>query len=263
MLKSYLTVALRSLRRHRAYSFINIAGLAVGMACVVLIFLYVQDERSYDQYHVNKDRIYRLATAVDQASELIFITDTDGRIEYVNPSFERITGYTRREVLGQNPRILKSGQHDGRYYEELWQTITRGDVWHGRLINRKKDIDLVRKSADQFGGDLSAKVRELADHAEQIVEDVTNTPSSLGPARRLLDHYLPEFTSVTERFVTLSQKREDAGLCIDDALAKYEPVVEDMLALCDRQTERNLSKDAFKLDLDMDVLRRLIKVDGV
>ena len=67
MLKSYLTVALRSLRRHRAYSFINIAGLAVGMACVLLIFLYIQDERSYDQYHAKKDRIYRLVTSVAQA----------------------------------------------------------------------------------------------------------------------------------------------------------------------------------------------------
>ena len=68
MLKSYLTVALRSLRRHRAYSFINIAGLAVGMACVLLIVLYIQDERSYDQYHVKKDRIYRLVTGVAQAA---------------------------------------------------------------------------------------------------------------------------------------------------------------------------------------------------
>ena len=68
MLKSYLTVALRSLRRHRAYSFINIAGLAVGMACVLLIFLYVQDERSYDEYHAKKDRIYRLVTAMHGAA---------------------------------------------------------------------------------------------------------------------------------------------------------------------------------------------------
>ena len=68
MLKSYLTLALRSLRRHRAYSFINIAGLAVGMACVLLIFLYVQDERSYDQHHAKKDRIYRLVTGVAQAA---------------------------------------------------------------------------------------------------------------------------------------------------------------------------------------------------
>jgi PAS domain S-box-containing protein len=89
----------------------------------------------------------RLATAVDQASELIFITDTDGKIEYVNPSFERVTGYTRSEVLGQNPRILKSGQHDPRFYAELWQTIARGDVWHGRLINRKKDGSLYQEEA--------------------------------------------------------------------------------------------------------------------
>ena len=62
MLKNYLIIALRNLRRHRAFSFINIAGLAVGMACALLILLYVQDELSYDQYHVNKDRMYRLVT---------------------------------------------------------------------------------------------------------------------------------------------------------------------------------------------------------
>ncbi len=68
MLKSYLVIALRGLRRHRAYSFINIAGLAVGMACVLMIFLYIRDERSYDQYHEKKDRVYRLVTAVEDAA---------------------------------------------------------------------------------------------------------------------------------------------------------------------------------------------------
>ena len=68
MLKSYLTIAWRNLRRHRAFSFINIGGLAVGMASALLIFLYVQDELSYDQYHANKDRIYRLVTGRQGAS---------------------------------------------------------------------------------------------------------------------------------------------------------------------------------------------------
>ena len=81
----------------------------------------------------------RLATAVAQAAEGVVITDADGRIEYVNPAFERMTGYTRDEVLGQTPRVLRSGQHDEAFYRELWETITRGDTWTGRLVNRRKD----------------------------------------------------------------------------------------------------------------------------
>ena len=60
MFKHYLKIAVRNLRKHKAYSFSNIAGLAVGMTCCILILLYVQDELSYDRYHINADRIYRL-----------------------------------------------------------------------------------------------------------------------------------------------------------------------------------------------------------
>jgi two-component system, cell cycle sensor histidine kinase and response regulator CckA len=81
----------------------------------------------------------RLATAVEQASETIEITDTDGTIVYVNPAFERITGYSRKEAIGANPRILKSGQHDDRFYKNIWETISVGRVWSGHLINKKKD----------------------------------------------------------------------------------------------------------------------------
>ncbi len=68
MLTNYLKIALRTLRRHRAYSFINVAGLAVGMAAAVLILLYVQDERSYDRYHVYADRMYRLVTGTQSST---------------------------------------------------------------------------------------------------------------------------------------------------------------------------------------------------
>ncbi len=81
----------------------------------------------------------RLATAIEQAAESIVITNTDGLIEYVNPAFERITGYTRDEAIGQNSRILKSGRQERSVYESLWETIMRGDVWTGRLVNKKKD----------------------------------------------------------------------------------------------------------------------------
>jgi PAS domain S-box-containing protein len=81
----------------------------------------------------------RLSRAVAQAGESIVITDLDGTIVYVNPAFERITGYTRAEALGQNPRILKSGRHDEALYRGMWDTLVQGGVWSGRLVNRRKD----------------------------------------------------------------------------------------------------------------------------
>ncbi len=81
----------------------------------------------------------RLATAVEQAAETIVITDPKGAILYVNPAFERTTGYSAAEALGQNPRILKSGAHDDAFYREMWNVLAAGGVWSGRIINRRKD----------------------------------------------------------------------------------------------------------------------------
>src|SRR5579884_1841718 len=82
------------------------------------------------------------AAAVNQAGQSIVIADRTGAILYVNPAFERMTGYSAEKAMGQNPRFLKSGQHDRRFYEELWATITAGQVWHGELTNRRKDGSL-------------------------------------------------------------------------------------------------------------------------
>ena len=68
----------------------------------------------------------RLVTAIEQSAEAVVITNTNGDIEYVNPAFTRITGYSREEVLGQNPRILKSGKQDLAFYQQLWETILKG-----------------------------------------------------------------------------------------------------------------------------------------
>ncbi|NDV18578.1 PAS domain S-box protein [Pseudodesulfovibrio sp. JC047] len=81
----------------------------------------------------------RLSAAIEQAGEMVIITDMDANITYVNPAFERTTGYKREEVVGQNPRILKSGAQDGAYYDGLWGTVTQGNVWSGRSLNRKKN----------------------------------------------------------------------------------------------------------------------------
>ncbi len=94
-----------------------------------------------------EEALQRLATAVEQSVEAIFITDPKGTIEYANPAFERITGYGREEVIGRTPRILKSGKHEEEFYRELWATIKRGDVWTGTFINKRKDGSLYEEEA--------------------------------------------------------------------------------------------------------------------
>jgi PAS domain S-box-containing protein len=81
----------------------------------------------------------RLVTAIEQSEEAVVITDTDGSIEYVNPAFTHITGYSREEALGQNPRMLKSGKQDLAFYQQLWATILKGEIWRGEIVNRRKD----------------------------------------------------------------------------------------------------------------------------
>jgi PAS domain S-box-containing protein len=81
----------------------------------------------------------RLATAIEQSGDAIVLTDPQATILYVNPAFERFTGYSASEVLGGNPRILKSGVHDPAFYETMWKTLRAGATWEGRFTNRRKD----------------------------------------------------------------------------------------------------------------------------
>jgi PAS domain S-box-containing protein len=89
----------------------------------------------------------QLSAAIEQTAESVVITDTEGTILYVNPAFEWSTGYNRTEVIGQNPRILKSGKQDKTFYEDMWATITNGHKWEGRFINKKKDGSLFIEEA--------------------------------------------------------------------------------------------------------------------
>lgn len=80
-----------------------------------------------------------LTNAVKAAQNGIVITDFNGKIEWVNPAFTKLTGYSSEDAIGHKPSILKSGEQDEHYYAELWNTIKKGKVWHGHLINRRKD----------------------------------------------------------------------------------------------------------------------------
>ncbi len=83
-----------------------------------------------------------LATAIEQSAESVVITNPKGQIKYVNPAYERTTGYKREEVIGKSPGLFKSGKMEAYHYKLLWDTITAGKVWRGKMINRKKDGSL-------------------------------------------------------------------------------------------------------------------------
>ncbi|MGA3114998.1 MAG: PAS domain S-box protein [Syntrophobacteraceae bacterium] len=81
----------------------------------------------------------RLAAAIEQAAEAVFITDSDWIIQYVNPAFEHVTGYNSREIIGRHTRILRSYQHDEVFYSNMRNTLARGQVWSGRIVNIRKN----------------------------------------------------------------------------------------------------------------------------
>jgi two-component system cell cycle sensor histidine kinase/response regulator CckA len=89
----------------------------------------------------------RLSRVVEQAAESIVITDPQGTVLYVNPAFESVSGHSRAETIGQNLRILKSGHQDPAFYRGMWDTLLRGEVWKGRLVNRRKDGTLFQEDA--------------------------------------------------------------------------------------------------------------------
>ena len=89
----------------------------------------------------------RLAAAIEQAAESVVITDLDARITYVNPAFERLTGYTRDEVIGENPRILTSGLQSAAFYGAMWAALSNGLPWVADFVNRRKDGSLFTEEA--------------------------------------------------------------------------------------------------------------------
>ena len=90
---------------------------------------------------VEKER-ERLFTAIEQTADAVMVTDSSGSIQYTNPAFSKLTGYSAEEACGTNPRILKSGTHNRSFYRAMWSTIRRGENWKGRLVNRRKDGEL-------------------------------------------------------------------------------------------------------------------------
>jgi len=122
----------------KSVNFLNV----VAEQITVLGYQNLQKKELIQKQIESQKQIKKLSTAIEQSASTIVITDIKGNIEYVNPKFTELTGYTADEAIGENPRILKSGIHPKEYYEEMWQTITAGKIWKGEFCNKTKQGDL-------------------------------------------------------------------------------------------------------------------------
>ena len=141
-----------------------------------------------------EETLKKLSSAVEQTADIVFITDRDGIIEYVNPAFEKFTGYTKQEAIGKTPRILKSGSQSQAQYELLWRTILSGRVYSYVPINKKKSGELF--------------------YSEQTITPIKDTHGSI-------THFVSTNRDITER------KRAEEELIIAKELAEQSNKLKD------------------------------------
>jgi diguanylate cyclase (GGDEF)-like protein/PAS domain S-box-containing protein len=135
-----------------------------------------------DKHERIENELRKLSLAVKHSSSMVVITDTQGGIEYCNPAFCKITGYTEPEVVGQKASILKSGFTDPSIYQDLWTTLTQGDAWQGEFLDRKKNGDLY------WCMEYIAPMRNeqgAVTHYVAVAHDITDLKNSEETVRRL------------------------------------------------------------------------------
>ncbi len=167
--------------------------------------------------HRRDAELRRLSKAIEQSPNSLVITDTKARIEFVNPAFTDITGYTLPEVLGRNPRILKSGKTPASTYAEMWSRLSRGEPWQGELINRRKNGEEYTEMALIYPlRDAESRITHYIAHKEDITERKAS-------AERIqqLSHYdqltgLPNRVLMEQRFHGALElvKRQHHPLCL-------------------------------------------------
>jgi PAS domain S-box-containing protein len=144
-----------------------------------------------------EEELRKLWLAVEQSPVSVVITNPEGAIEYVNPTFVQVTGYSREEALGQNPRILKSGLQPPEFYQTLWETLSSGQAWSGDLSNKKKNGEIYWESASiapirNREGEVTHYVAVKADISERrrLEEDLQKAKSLADAANRAKSLFL-------------------------------------------------------------------------
>ncbi len=156
--------------------------LTLGLVLMVNRRLLLDLEQDIAQRREAEIRLRKLSRAVEQSPASIMITNTEGRIEYINPRFTQQTGYSAEEVLGQNPRLLQSGQTPREIYTQLWEALTHGREFHAEFVNKKKNGDLYYESAS-----LSPIMNSRGEitHFLAVTENITDRKKAEAEIQRL------------------------------------------------------------------------------
>jgi PAS domain S-box-containing protein len=256
----------------------GVTGLMVDISQQKMLEAALQAER---------DRLDALLTNIGDA---VMVTDSSGVIEYVNPGWERLNGYTASEVLGKSPRIIQSGQHSKEFYAEIWDAISNGETWRGEVVNRHKNGSLydaaltITPVLDETGHvinfvgvqhDISA-LKEIDRLKSRFVSDVSHelrTPlANIILYLDLLEKTSEDKGKVARYLETLSRESERLADLIDDLLSlsrldaravPFEPVSIDLNQLLVALVEDRQTLAANRgLRLSVETFPKLPKITG-
>mgnify|MGYP000885592101 CR=1 FL=1 len=156
---------------YSSYAIINLPNNQSEVYCIDI---------DLSELKMAEQQLRLLSRSVEQSPVSIVITDKQGNIEYVNSAFSEITGYTREEAIGQNPKILKSGHHENEHYKKLWGNILQGKDWKGEILNKTKSGKLIWEDVnispvtDEYGAiSHFVAIKEDITQKKKIIEELT------------------------------------------------------------------------------------------
>ena len=173
------------------------------LLCLVLNRFIVGERRRTEELSL-------LSAAINQATDTVVITDSEASIEYVNPAFEAMTGYSLEEVKGKNPRILNSGEHNKLFYQSMWSNISSGKPWVGRIKNRRKDGSLYIEDTT---------ISPVSDEQGKIVGYVS------------VKHDITQFVRLEEQFFR-NQKMQAIGRLASGVAHDFNNILQTIYGLC-------------------------------
>ena len=217
-----------------------------------------------------ENELHKLSQAVEQSPVSIIITDKIGNIEYVNPKFTKITGYIREEVIGKNPRILKSGEKSPDEYKELWKAITAGKEWKGNFHNRRKSGELYWENA--LISSLKNKHGEIT-HFIGIKEDITEQKTienklrisykmaTLGRLASGIFHEVLNPVNIISSHVQLLLMEAEKGSTTEEDLKSIQEEIKRIVDISDGllRFSRKGTSDSEKTEMN-DLLERTISI---